>query len=248
MTTSREELIDEVGRGFDNYNPNERTLSQLTNVDLTIVTGPAGMGKDTIINRSGLPRVVADTIREPRPNNGVTEQDGIEYYFRGNELDAVLADFRDCKYVQIGMGPNRKSFYATRAESYPSSGPALMDLMASQVDTMRRLPFASVQPVQVTVRSYEQWLSRLRSRGHLAPEDWAARRDEAIASITQALEDSDFIFILNSELKIAASALSVVAYRRHAESAERIDSMNRQARKFAAGILKTLEANPQVAL
>tara|TARA_B100001245_G_scaffold47039_1_gene30782 strand:+ start:1924 stop:2643 length:720 start_codon:yes stop_codon:yes gene_type:complete len=237
MTITKESLISEVANGYDTYTPNNEVTEQLSRIDLTIVTAPSGMGKDSLINATGLPRVLPETIRDPRSNNGIMEQDGVEYEFRGQDLDSVYKDYSDGNYVQIGMGPGRNSFYATRAQNYPTEGPALINLMASQVETMRKLPFASVQPIHVTVPTYEEWLRRVTRRGVFTQEDWDGRHAEAIESITLALDDERFIFIVNDDLNVASRALYSVASRRDRQP--RIE--DKKPRLLAANLLKQLQ-------
>src|SRR6266545_2435232 len=87
------------------YYPSAATLTQLGQLDLTVVCAGVGMGKDSVIDASEIPRVVADTIREPRRNAVQFEIHGGDYFFRGYELDQVLADLSAGAYVQIGVGP-----------------------------------------------------------------------------------------------------------------------------------------------
>src|SRR5882724_4290390 len=131
MPITREQFINEVAAISSDYEPNPDVSDQLAGIDLTTVSSPAGMGKDSLIFASNIPRVLAETIREPRKNNGIWERNGIEYEFRGENLDAVLDDLRNRRHVQIGMGPGRDSFYGSRIANYPSSGPALIDVMTS---------------------------------------------------------------------------------------------------------------------
>jgi len=214
MTVSRQDFIGEVAKLYDTYEPNNQVVSQLSGIDLTTVSAPTGMGKDSLINTAGVPRVLAETIREPRMNNGVMERDGVEYEFRGGMLDVVLAELRHGEHVQIGMGPARNSFYGSRIANYPTHGPALIDVLTSQVDTMRRLPFRSVAAVFVTAPSYEIWLRRLTTRGVLSPEEWSQRRGEAEHSLGDALADERYTFILNNDRDVAAAALARFATTR----------------------------------
>ncbi len=165
MSITKETLIAEINEGFDTYTPSDEVISQIGAIDLTIVTGPSGVGKNSLIEATSLPRILAETIRPPRANNGTMERDGVEYEFRGNDLDGVIADYRNRNYVQIGMGPGRNSFYASRIANYPKSGSVLKDLMTNQVEGMRQLPFGSVEAVHIAVLSYDLWIDRLNRRG-----------------------------------------------------------------------------------
>jgi guanylate kinase len=214
MALTQEQFIAEVAELYDDYTPNAAATDQLHRIDLTAVCGPTGSGKNTVISATGLAKVVAETIREPRMNDGVMEQNGREYYFRGHELDVVLDQVKRGEHVQIGMGPGRDRFYGSQINNYPSSGPALMDLMTSQLAAMRTLPFASIGAAYVIPPSYQVWMNRLTARGALAADDWAKRRAEAETSLTDSLEDDRFVHILNDDAELAAQSLRQFAINR----------------------------------
>ena len=61
---------------------------------LTIITGPQGVGKDSIINELGVRKVVSHATRRPRPN----EVDGVDYHFV--TPDEFLDMQHDGKFVE----------------------------------------------------------------------------------------------------------------------------------------------------
>lgn len=211
MPIEKNDFIKRVSALFDKYEPSEEVLNTLRQIDLTIVVAPSGMGKNTVIDATGLPRVIGETIREPRANNGVMEIDGKEYFFRGNQLDEILRSLGNREYVQIGMGPGRDSFYGSRVKDYPESGPLLIDLMSSQVETIKKLPFRSVQCVCLVSPSYEAWLERLEKRGELTLLESEKRMAEAKESLELALANDECIFITNDNLGEASLVLVDIA-------------------------------------
>lgn len=237
MNVTKEMVIAEAaGIVEQGYWPNDAVIEHMGHVDLTIPTGPSGSGKNTIMSATGLPIVVGETIRDPRMNNGILEMSGREYHFRGDDLSGVLADLRARNYVQIGMGPSRTSFYASRIQNYPDEGPALKDLMTNQVEGMRALPFSSVQAVHIVPPSPQVWLERLDARGTLEPAERHARIEEAGESVNDALTDGMYLFLINDELKTAAGVLRAIAERRPVHS-----DVQRCARSAAVALYEYLE-------
>ena len=210
MTISRDRFIAEVQKDYPTYQPNPETLARMSAIGLTLVTGPAGSGKSTVMAETKLPRVVSDTIRDPRTNDGVIEIDGREYFFRGNQLDETLAGVRGGNYVQYALGPSRTSFYGSRAASYPEEGAALMDVVTASVPGMQELPFGRVTPVAVIAPSHNEWIRRLDGRGTLDADDRAARIVEARQSLGDAIE-GNYQIVVNRELGAAAKTLLLIA-------------------------------------
>src|SRR5688572_22018689 len=73
----------------------------LANTKLALLVGPSSAGRNTIIDalvKTGeYHSIVSDTTRKPRSNNGVTETDGVEYWFRTEE--DMLGDLRAGKFL-----------------------------------------------------------------------------------------------------------------------------------------------------
>src|SRR3989344_643156 len=107
------EFIKNVGEVYEDYEPNDKALDAITDDEIVVIAGPSGIGKDTTRRWLWLPKLVCDTIREPRVDNGNTEIHSIDYFFRGKQLGKVWRDVEARNYVQIGMGPSYESFYGS---------------------------------------------------------------------------------------------------------------------------------------
>lgn len=235
MTTTNEHYIQTIKERLGTYQPSSEAIERIGKVSLILVTGPAGVGKNTVMAASSLPRVISDTTREPRINNGKPEEHGVEYYFRGNDLRSVLEDVEYGNFVQVELGANKRTFYGTKQSSYPGQGPAIIDVLTPAVPKMQQLPFERVVPTQIVV-PYQQWLQRLNTRGKLSFEDYKARIEEAETSIKDAL-DGKYDLIVNTELAKAAEMLLRVANGEHNGAAQAA------AQKIASNNLRELRLN-----
>ncbi len=199
---------------YPDYQPAPEVTAHTRRVDLTTVTGPAGVGKNTVMTGTGLPIVVSETTRDPRENDGVMEQHGVEYYFRGGELEVVHADIATGQYVQWAPGPN-DNIYGSRNEAYPAEGPALIDVVARAVPDIRKLGknFHTVESAYVVAESFDAWMQRFKGRGEIKPEDFHSRLEEAHSSLEFGLDDEEMHFILNRDKDEAAKNLRLLAER-----------------------------------
>jgi guanylate kinase len=149
---------------------------------LVIISGPSGVGKDTVIDawrriNEKVARVVTYTTRGPRPN----ERHGIDHHFVGDEEFRRLSlanEFADERLIfGARYGIARKSI-----EEAHASEPVIV----ANVDVVGGLKLMRLYPRAIAVfllpPSPEELRARLASRGTLD----RAREERAIAEIGKA--------------------------------------------------------------
>lgn len=182
------------------YKPSPEVLKHIANLTLCMIVGPSGVGKSTLIERSGLNFVPSDTTREARPG----EKDGTDLYFR-TDYDEVLAEMRAGRFVQVAIGSGG-DFYATKASSYLGSGVAIIPVVSDVAPIFRGLGFAKTITAFVTPPTFEEWMHRMSI--HPATDEQRAKRlAEARRSFEFGLRDEQTHFILNDELETAERQL-----------------------------------------
>jgi guanylate kinase len=151
-----------------------------------IISGPSGVGKDTIIDRwreldQSVERVVAFTTRPPRPG----EVDGQSYFFVTSSTFKSLADaghFLEYKEVH-------GNFYATPLknlkEMIRQGKKAIL-----KIDVQGALQVINEHPEFLTIfllpPSQEELINRLESRGTEDPDKRAERIKNAEFELAQA--------------------------------------------------------------
>ncbi len=184
------------------YRASEETKAQLAQVDLVAIVGPTGVGKSTIIKELGLPYVLSDVSRDPRPE----EKDNKNYHFRNDYLD-IIKDIKEGKYAQF-LVSKYDEFYGTRASAYPKEGLCAMAIVASAMPVFRSLGFRSVTAIYVMPPSYVEWMHRI---GGVRTNDLLARIDEARQSIDMAMQETDdYHFVLNDTLELAVKDIQTI--------------------------------------
>lgn len=184
-----------------NYQPPDVVRQQLSNLHLVAIVGPTGVGKTTVIGALDIPKVLSDVTRKPREG----EKDGQSYHFR-TDYEALLAEITNGEFVQFVV--NRVSeFYGTRASSYPKSGYCTMAAYAEAIPAFRTMGFGTVTVIYLMPPSYVEWMRRI---GASRSGDIKNRIDEARVSILKAQEESDYHFVLNDALDVAAQDIHAI--------------------------------------
>jgi guanylate kinase len=186
----------------ETYQPSREVLEKLAKIDIIALVGPTGVGKSSIIHKTDLPFVRSDVTRPARPD----EKNNKDYFFRNDYLE-ILKDIKTGKYVQFLIAKNDE-FYGTRVDSYPNSGACVMAIVASEIPHFRKLGFRQIKPVYIMPPSYVEWMRRI---GGVRSEDLLARIEEAKESLSLALSDNNYQFLLNDDLDHAVSDLESVA-------------------------------------
>lgn len=224
----------------DKYVPSYYTTMKTQNVDLTSVSGPRGSGKNTLMTETGLHVIVSDTTRDPQFRDGKQEEEGIDYYFRGNDIGSVYTDVLLGKYVQIeavDLGEKGINIYGTRGIAYPTEGPAVIDVVAPAVAKIKQLRenFASIESAYVVTRDVDMLIDRLNGRGKLGQKEYEKTLIEAYESLRLAHDDKDMHYVLNEDKEVAAEELRVFAVDRSV-SRERLRIAKNCARIMRRGL------------
>jgi len=102
--------IDEFRAALENYQVAPPALRLLAQTKFVMLIAPTSTGRNTVIRHllktNDYYFIVSDTTRKPRSNDGIMEQNGIEYWFR-SEAD-VLADIEQSKYLEAAIIHNQQ--------------------------------------------------------------------------------------------------------------------------------------------
>lgn len=198
----KQSIIARLNSLQETYQANDQVKAQLAHIKLIAVVGPTGAGKSTVVRQSGLPFVIGDTTRAPREG----EIQGRDYNFR-TDLNNLLGEIERGEFIQYVI-QRETEFYGTKSTSYPSSGVCAMSIIASAQPMFRQLGFASVIPVYIVPPSHSEWMRRISAH---KDKDLESRLLEAKESLTVALNDPSYVFIMNDDLNSAIASLQAVA-------------------------------------
>lgn len=192
------------------YRPSETASRIVQDARIVLLVGISGAGKNTLkrelLKDDLFYDFISHTTRQPRRNQGVMEQDGIDYYF----IDAAEAsrmlragEFIEAKKVHSNI-------YGTAIEglspSIESGKVAVNDVDVQGVEEYKAIS-PDVHAVFVLPPSFDEWNARRLARyggGTLDPEDNRVRLESAKTELDFALTSGLFDFIVNDDVTAAA--------------------------------------------
>lgn len=199
------------------YVPNQAGVELLRETEVVLLVGVTGAGKGTIrkkmLETGEFHNLVTSVTREPRYNNGILEQDGVEYHFITQEhaLELLAAG----EYVETS--PVHGRIYGVTVEevrkAHDDKKIAISDIDVQGVARYKELA-EEVTAIFLVPPSYEEWQRRVRQRYPSEDaflEDWPNRRGSAIMELEKALSVPYYHFVINDDLDEAVDACLKIA-------------------------------------
>jgi guanylate kinase len=228
----------------NNYKPSEDTVKLVKETPIVLLVGVTGAGKDTIkhklLAKGDFHHIVTHTTRLPRENNGVMEQDGVEYHFV-TLSDATLM-LKSKAYVEAKLVHG--TIYGTSVSEIKSAHDknmvAITDVDVQGVAELKAIS-DNVIAIFIVPPSYEEWQSRLLARYGYAgasPEDVDRRMRSAVAELEHALGVSYYHFIVNDDLEKTVEKANTIAH-----NGDTFNEKDEAARSRAASLLAEIRKN-----
>lgn len=195
------EYLSEFQAVLQNYHISEAGKKLLAKTKLVLLAGPSSSGRNTIINalKEGgrYHAIVSDTTRMPRVNNGVLEQDGVEYWFRTEH--ELLSDLRAGNFLEAAIIHDQQV-----------SGISLRELKRAQqhgkiavneIETVGMHNIMRVKPDTfaffVIPPSFDVWMERMDARGKMPELEKKRRLSSAVKEFDAALNNGYYTYIVN---------------------------------------------------
>jgi guanylate kinase len=235
------EYLHDIGQAVrGGYQPNPDTRELMLGVDIVTVSGPAGVGKTTIMNDSHL-KVVHGWTTQPGPRATDDSYRSVETV---EERQRLLEDVRRGELVAAMIHPITGEFFGVRREAVSVSRTNILETFPEQArQLIAQALFGTVRPAYITVPSYDAWQARLSKQGAVGAKDYDRRMREAKSSLLTACDDDDFYFILNDSPMAATDSLRLFALE-----GKRKPHGNLNARRAGQLMLRGLTQTPTARL
>lgn len=229
---------------ISNYKPSKEVAELVRSTPIVLLVGITGAGKDTIkralLQDGAFTNFISYTTRSPRSNQGVMEQDGVEYRFVSKD------DMGDL--LQKGEMIEAKQFsanvYGTGAadlrEAQSTGKIAVNDIEVQGVREYKKIS-SNVHAMFILPPSYKEWQARLSSRygntDDLESDNMNLRMETAKEELKEALDAGYFTFVINDEID------RVVEEIKHRVNGEQVSREEEMGRALADELYRTLSTH-----
>lgn len=200
---------------LENYQMSDKSVKILNNTEFVMLSAISSSGRNTIIREllktDDFYFIVSDTTRSKRANDGVMEQDGVEYWFRNEE--EFLVDLENGKYVEAAIIHNQQVSGVSIREldkARRNKKIAISDIEVQGVHNIMKYSKLAV-PIFVLPPSYEEWMERWMKRGKITDKEYDNRINSAKQELTRALNEDYYHFLINDDLVEAVKGVTQIA-------------------------------------
>jgi guanylate kinase len=211
---NRLEYLEAFREILANYHVSEQSQKILDDTTLALLVAPSSSGRNTIIREllktNDYHYIVSDTTRRPRVNDGVLEQNGVEYWFR-SERD-VLDELKEGKFLEAAIIHNQQvsGISIRELEQARQQGKvAITDIEIVGTDNIVRAK-PDTFPLFILPPSFEVWMERLDGRGQMSLEEKRRRLGSAVLEFTAALDNDYFIFVINDDFHLSVKKIQAL--------------------------------------
>jgi len=209
---------------LEHYKPSQSSIQTLKSVPLVLLVGPTAAGRNTLIDllrhTGRYFYIVSDTTRARRTNDGVLEQDGVEYWFKAEQ--EVLDGVRNGEYIEAAVihGQQVSGVHVVRLEKAKKTGLICL----KEVEVKGAATYYSYKPDTLNIfllpPTFEVWMKRLKARGDMGNDELRRRIESAMREIYEALQKKYYQFVINNEIHEAAQAVDEIANGRAIDEAK----------------------------
>jgi len=204
----------EFKEALDKYYVSEQTLSELEGMKLVLLIGLTSSGRGTILRHQvetgRYYYIVSDTTRPPRTNDGVKEQNGVEYWFRSEE--EMLADIKAGMFLEAELihGQQVSGISIRELKKAKEAG----KIPIADVDLRGVHNIMKVKPdtivIMIVPPSFEEWQRRLSKRGVMRPDEQRRRMETAQRILDDAQRERFYNFVISENLEQSAGIIDSI--------------------------------------
>jgi guanylate kinase len=207
--------FQEFEEALRNYHVSDEAAAELKDLKLVLLLGPSSSGRNTIIKRLAdggkFYYIVSDTTRPPRINDGVPEQNGVEYWFR-NEKE-ILTDIKAGNFLEAELIHNQQVSGISIRELKKAKAEGKIAI--TDVDIRGVHNIMKVKPDTIAIMllppSFEEWQKRFSMRAAMTMQEQTNRFNTAYQVFADGLQQRFYHFVISEDLEQSANIIESIA-------------------------------------
>lgn len=210
----RLEYIEEFKKLLQDYQMSDDAKRIIDKVPYTVLTAITSSGRNTIIaelvKTGKFYFTISDTTRPPRDNNGVMEQNGVEYWFKTEAQ--VIEGLKQGKYIEAALIHNQQVSGSNISELEHAQANNLLPINEIEVQGVEIIKKFSKKlvPIFVLPPSYQEWMRRWSTRGQISEDEKNNRMHSAKMELETALSRDYYHFLVNDDLSKAVKGIQKI--------------------------------------
>ncbi len=217
----QQEKFEEI---LSQYRISDENKDMLAKTQLVLLTGASSTGRNTLIReleKTGEYHfIVSDTTRKPRMNDGVMEQDGVEYWFKSESdfLNGLQAgDYLEAEVIHdqqvsgMSMQEIRQAAEEQKIAITDIDIGGIQNVIDAKPDT---LPIVMLPP------NFEEWQHRIQTRGEMSETELMNRMYTAMTIFEHAAQSKNLYFLISEDVQISAQKVQAMVGSDTAAKAE----------------------------
>lgn len=191
---------------LERYQMSDHAKRILSEARLVVMSGLAGGGRNTIINRLVEQHeyyyLVSDTTRPPKLRDGAMERNGVNYYFRSE--DDVLRDIQKGEFVEAEVIHNQQVSGTSIRELERANQSGRIAI--AEVEFGGANNFVQAKPdtfaIALLPPDYDEWIRRFREREVIHEQEFLNRLGTAKKVLENMLDKPYFKFVINDNIEL----------------------------------------------
>ncbi|CAN5417380.1 hypothetical protein BH09PAT4_BH09PAT4_02390 [soil metagenome] len=208
-------LLAQFEEALRDYHYSDAAKQILVKTKLVLLVGVTASGRNTAIrellktNRYHF--IISDTTRQPRKNNGVLEQNGVEYFFRTEE--EMLQEIKDGYFLEAEVIHGRQVSGISMRELKIASDEHKIAITDVDIGGLQNV--VNLKPDTVAVLmlppNFDEWQKRIKGRGDMVQEVYKSRLETAVRIFEIAKTIPGLHFVVNDNVARCAKELDIIA-------------------------------------
>ena len=208
-------LRERFEKVLHDYQISEAGRLLLNNLKLLLLAGPSGSGRNTVMERliksGAYHKIVSDTTRKPRINDGKKEVNGETYWFRSEQ--EILSDLQNGEFLEAEIIHDQQVSGISLRELAVAKKAHKIAVTDIEIGGFNNIISHKPDTIGVIMLppSFEVWLKRLSIRGDMPEAELLNRLRTGQRIFREAVSESPARIVINDDIEQAVNEVNGIA-------------------------------------